>query len=107
MSLPDFNAEGDLPPGVYRATMEELLVRFASGGPARQQAAKALHRIYELAKSTGHLERTVVFGSFATTKATPNDVDLILVMDDEFMIEACDEKATVVFDHARAQRELG
>src|SRR5438874_2347224 len=99
MSLPDFNAAGDLPPGVHHATMEEVLRRFGVGTPARERAAAALDRVIQLAKATRHLQRAVVFGSFVTAKASPNDVDIILVMDDGFRLEDCDALTASVFEH--------
>jgi predicted nucleotidyltransferase len=107
MSLPDFNAEGDLPPGVYRATMEDVVSRFGSGSPERGRAIKTLQRIFELARATTNLDRMIVFGSFVTSKLQPNDVDVILVMRDEFRLEACPEAAKLLFDHAKAEQNLG
>jgi len=106
MSLPDFNAEGDLPPGVYRVTMEEVVSRFGSGAAERDRAAKTLQRIFELASATTNLDRMIVFGSFVTAKPQPNDVDVILVMRDEFRMEACPEAAKLLFDHAAAEQNL-
>jgi hypothetical protein len=107
MSLPDFNAEGDLPPAVYRATIEEVIARFGSETKQRQQVATRLSRVWELAIRTGHLERLVVFGSFVTAKPAPNDVDVILVMNDGFCMEQCNDESALVFDHVRAQNALG
>jgi len=60
-----------------------------------------------LAQRTGHLQRLVVFGSYVTTKALPNDVDVILVMDDEFRLKDCPSESTGLFDHAVAQARYG
>lgn len=73
MPLPAFNEEGDLPPGVHRATLEEVLERFGEGSVQRCVVAARLKRVYELVSSTGHLARFVVFGSFVTAKEEPND----------------------------------
>jgi hypothetical protein len=61
----------------------------------------------ELARGTGQLQSLIVFGSFVTAKVRPNDVDVILVMNDNFRFEDCDEKKIVLFSHERAQQELG
>jgi hypothetical protein len=84
MALPTFNEEGDLPPGVYRATLPEVLERFGQGSVQRCAVADRLSRLHQLAVSTGHVARFVVFGSFITAKAGPNDVDVILLMEDNF-----------------------
>jgi hypothetical protein len=53
MELPAFNQEGDMPPGVYRATLAEVLERFGQGSVQRCAVADRLSRLYQLAPSTG------------------------------------------------------
>jgi hypothetical protein len=107
MTMPEFSAEGDLPSGVYRVKIDEVLHRFGSGTALRRQAGEKLKRVIELAGNTGHLDRAIVFGSFVTAKPSPNDVDVVLVMDDDFRLEQCDVKTASLFDHMRAQQEHG
>lgn len=106
MPLPDFNSFGDLPEGVHQATFDEALTRFGQGSLQRQLVTARLNRIYELAQKTGKLERFVIFGSYVTAKHEPNDVDIILVMRDDFKEQDYSEETTPVFNHLRAQREL-
>lgn len=84
MPLSPVNQAGDLPPGVHRATLEEVVARF--GGPSIQRAAVTarLQQVYRLACSTGRLRSFPVFGSYVTAKAHPHDVDVVLIMDDAF-----------------------
>ncbi|MEX2176562.1 MAG: nucleotidyltransferase domain-containing protein [Pirellulaceae bacterium] len=89
MSLPDLDADGDLPVGVHRATLQEVLSRFGVGTPQRVQVAGRLTRIVELASRTGSLEQVVLFGSFVTDKPEPRDVDIILIMRDDFDLTRC------------------
>ena len=63
--------------------------------------------IFVLAQRTEHLARLIVFGSYVTDKLNPNDVDVILVMDDEFRLEHCPIEAKGLFDHATAQARYG
>ena len=84
MSLPPFTASGDLPPGIHRATLAEVLERFGSGSSQRMLVGLRLERVYNVAWATGHLARCVVFGSFVTAKPLPNDVDVFLLMEDTF-----------------------
>jgi len=102
MPLPDFNPAGDLPPGIHLATLGEVLKRFGAGG-IRENRTRRLTHLYELATRTGHLQRFVVFGSYVTAKAEPNDVDIILIMDDGFSLENCPMESRALFDHAVAQ----
>src|SRR5262245_41263465 len=56
-----------------------------------------------LAKSTGQLARVFLWGSFVTSKEVPNDLDVLLVMDTGFVVEAVPAQAQVVFDHIQAR----
>lgn len=107
MSLPEFNHDGDLPPGVHRATLAESIQRFGEGSVQRRSVAERLARIYNLARHTGHLARCVVFGSFVTDKPDPNDVDLVLVMDDAFDLSAVSGEAALIFNHLEADSHFG
>lgn len=107
MPLPEFNEFGDLPEGNHPATLAEVIARFGSGMAQRTAVTDRLHRIHKLAVATGHLDRLVVFGSYVSDVSEPNDVDVILVMRDDFRSEACPAESAVLFDHARANDELG
>jgi hypothetical protein len=107
MALPEFNDQGDLPPGLHRATLAEALARFGPGTEARRQATAVLLRVHRAVAATPKLERFVIFGSYVTAKAEPQDVDLILVMKDDFSLAGCEEATRVLFDHQRAQAEVG
>lgn len=98
---------GDLPPGVYLVTLQEALVRFGRGTPQRQMVGQRLSRIHRLAQATGHLGRFVVFGSFVTEKPAPNDVDVILLMEDTFDTDRVAGEAQLLFDHPGAQTYFG
>jgi len=105
--LPAFTNSGDLPPGVHRATLREALERFGTGSPRRQVMALRLEGLYQLAMTTGHVARFVVFGSFVTDKAEPNDVDLFMLMSDAFDVGQVTGQARLLFDHAIAQSHFG
>jgi hypothetical protein len=107
MSLPEFNEFGDLPEGVYQSTLVELTARFGIGSPQREAVTARLLRIRDLAASTGALDRLVVFGSYVTDKLEPNDVDIILVMMDDFVLNRCTVEQLALFDHVQADAEFG
>jgi hypothetical protein len=102
MPLPEFSLAGDLPSGIHPATLGEVVQRFG-GGDARESCTRRLVHLYQLAARTGRLQRFVVFGSYVTAKAKPNDVDVILIMDDAFRLETCPIECLALFDHAVAQ----
>ncbi len=107
MALPQLSADGELPPGVHAALLREVVARFGIGSPQRRSVARRLERVYGLARSTNHVERFVVFGSFVTTKADPQDVDVFLIMADAFDASRLTEDARLLFDHNAAQAHFG
>lgn len=107
MPLPDFNQKGELPEGVHQTTIDEIVSRFGTGSEQRQLVTAKLLRIYELAKSTGKLDRLIIFGSYITTKLNPKDVDVVLIFHDDFDLTACAEETRKLLDHSKAEREFG
>ena len=107
MSLPLFNENGDLPEGVYEASFDEVIEHFGQGTPQRQLVSGRLKRIFELAQQTNKLERFIIFGSYVTSKDAPNDVDIILIMRDDFTSDDYADEFQPLFNHVRAQEELG
>jgi len=105
--LPPIAQTGDLPQGVHRASLREVLNHFGEGTVQRKLVGMRLRRVYELAAGTDHLKRFIVFGSFVTAKAEPNDVDLFLVMDDTFDLSQVTGEARLVFDHPATQAHFG
>ena len=96
-----------MPVGIHQATLGEVIEHFGVGTLQRQLVARRLERIYNLAKSSGHIARFIVFGSFVTAKASPNDVDVFILMDDEFDITKITSSAATIFHNRAAQNWLG
>jgi predicted nucleotidyltransferase len=105
--IPVFNKMGDLPVGVYQVTLSECLERFGQDNERRRRVSATFVEICRLANGTGKLDRVIVFGSYVTAKPQPRDVDIILVMKDDFDVEKCGASAQVLFDHNRADIEFG
>jgi len=107
MTLPELDNKGELPLGVHPATIKDVVERFGHGTPQREGVTSRLVRVYGIARRTGKLKRFVLFGSYVTTKPAPNDIDIILIMRDDFRGEDYTEDLLPVLDHQRAQSELG
>ena len=107
MPLPPFEANGDLPLGVHLATLQDVFSRFGNVTFRRMVIARRLERIHEIATSTGHLARFIVFGSFITSKPEPNDVDVFMLMEDSFEGNQLVGEARLLFDHTAAQSHFG
>jgi len=76
--LPDFDDEGNLPPGIHRATIEEVAQRFGTGSPEREIEVRELMDFVVWARHAG-VKRILINGSFTTDKESPNDVDVVIL----------------------------
>ena len=101
--LPEFNSEGDLPSGVHLAAWQEFHSRFGLATPRRIWLFGRLRALVELATLTGKLRRVFVWGSFVTTKPAPRDLDVLLIMDEDFEVGRIVPTAREVFDSTRAK----
>jgi hypothetical protein len=78
MPLPEFNENGDLPPGIHDATLEQIAERFAQSSVRRSLWNEILRYVAEL-RHWPLAEELLVDGSFVTSEPTPHDIDIILV----------------------------
>ena len=102
-----FDRNGDLPVGIYRATLTEVLEHFGTGTLQRRLIGQRLERIYTLAVSTGQVVRFAVFGSFVTATPHPKDIDIFLIMPDTFDAHQVRGEAAIIFDHLAVQNVEG
>lgn len=107
MPLPSINDDGDLPVGIHIASLTETLDLFGQGSSQRIAVADRLARIYKLVHATGCLRRFVVFGSFVTSKDSPQDVDIMIIMEDAFDLSLLSGESAIVFDHMQADTHFG
>lgn len=107
MTFPEFNENGDLPVGIYEATLQEVLDHFGQGSLQRQLVANRLAKIYRLVKNTDYLGRFIIYGSFITAKSNPNDVDIFLVMKDDFDENSLKGNVRGIFNHLNSEKEFG
>ena len=104
---PEFDSNGDLPVGIHQATLADVIEYFGQSNFQRRLVAQRLSRIYGLAQSTGQVARFIVYGSFITAKPFPNDVDIFMLMEDEFDLNQLSDEVAVVFDHMACQNYEG
>jgi hypothetical protein len=81
--IPPFEDNGYLPPGIHRATLDEIETRFAHKSELRQVQMESLRWLVDLAKRAG-VARLVINGSFVTDVSEPNDVDCVLLIEPGF-----------------------
>jgi hypothetical protein len=80
MPVPEFEPGGCLPPGIHAATLAEVRARFGVGSVARERQGELLRLVVEAAKEYPTIKRVLVWGSFITAKAEPNDLDYSLIV---------------------------
>ncbi len=106
MTFPEFNENGDLPVGIYEATLQEVLDHFGQGSLQRQVVAGRLKKVYFLAKKTDKLARFIIYGSFVTAKENPNDIDVFLVMKDDFKSDLLVGDTKRIFEHLKTENKF-
>ncbi|MCI0540988.1 MAG: hypothetical protein L0Z50_37785 [Verrucomicrobiales bacterium] len=82
MPIPAFNKHGFLPEGIHICTVEEVASRFGSfqSSDRRPHLWARFRDFLREIRASGVGLAIVINGSFATSKAEPNDIDLILVV---------------------------
>jgi hypothetical protein len=101
--LPELTDEGELPPGVHLAGWHEFQARFCGSSPRRVWLSGRLRTLLDLAATNGKLRRVFIWGGFVTAKPAPRDLDLLLIMDEDFEVDGVAGSAQAVFDSARAK----
>jgi hypothetical protein len=71
--IPEFDTNGNLPPGVYAVSMTNIETRYAYN-TKRKQLFNGLKKALENLKVAG-VKKVWVNGSFITNKEKPNDID--------------------------------
>ena len=101
--IPEFDLDGNLPEGIHTGTESDFFDRFTAPSTRRGWLGDRVRELLALAKATGHLERVFVWGSFVTSKESPNDIDLLLLMGADFEVEETPRRCRRVFEHASAR----
>ena len=101
--LPELTDTGELPPGVHLAGWQEFQSRFAGSSPRRVWLSGRLRALLELAATSGKLRRVFIWGSYVTAKPSPKDLDILLIMDEDFEVDGIAIPAQAVFDSVRAK----
>ena len=82
MAIPTLNTDGLLPEGVHVCGLDEIKARFGGfqGSDRRPQLFAKLEELVDDLKKSSLIVALVVNGSFGTSKAAPNDVDVMIVL---------------------------
>jgi hypothetical protein len=78
MAIPEL-ADGRLPPGLHRASADEIIKRFCSATPQRRALAAPLRELIGIALDA-NAKGLYLNGSFVTDKSGPRDIDAVIVL---------------------------
>jgi hypothetical protein len=81
--IPPFNENGYLPPGIHKASLEEIIERFGWQSQVRRDQIESLRWLMGLIAHL-HVQRLVLNGSFVTAEPEPNDVDCVLLFSPDY-----------------------
>jgi len=82
MPIPELNADGLLPAGIFDCTLEEVRQRFGGfqGSDRRLRLFARFEEFMSVIRRSKLFEAVLIDGSFVTEKAAPNDIDLIALL---------------------------
>jgi hypothetical protein len=87
--IPEFNKDGYLPKGIYKATLEEINERFGKGSARREKLFRNIISLVKLLrKHKGSISRFLLNGSYVTSKEEPRDFDYILILKNDFDLDS-------------------
>jgi predicted nucleotidyltransferase len=81
------------------ASLDELRIRFGTSTPRRQFLFRQLEIVIDQLLITRSVKQIYLFGSFVSGKASPNDVDLLVVMNAGFSTTQLGGKVLELFQH--------
>ncbi len=84
MPIPQLDPDGFLPPGVHECTLDELKTLFCrfQGSDRRPRLCENLDKYVTELRAARVGKHLIVNGSFVTSADRPNDIDLLLVLND-------------------------
>ena len=78
--IPALDGRGLLPPGIFAASLNECVAHFGGGSERRERCATLLRDVVQAARQYPTVKRVLVWGSFVSSRAEPNDLDYSLVV---------------------------
>lgn len=81
--ISDFNKHGNLPAGIYRASIDDIEKRFGLNSKKRISLFSTFNNFLELIMPfKTNIKQIILDGSFVTTKENPGDIDCIILIKD-------------------------
>ena len=81
--IPPLDANGNLPPGIHPATLDEIEERYGKETELRRVQMQSRRWLIEIARRAG-VVKLAVNGSFVSDNPEPNDVDCVLLLASDY-----------------------
>lgn len=82
---PELNADGYLPKGIHKATLNEIKQRFGSSSAKRKKLFEGLQSLAQLLRNhRNKIRRFLLNGSYVASGESPKDLDCILIVKRDF-----------------------
>lgn len=89
--IPELNADGYLPKGIHKATLNEIKQRFGSSSTKRKELFEGLQSLVHLLRShRDKIKRLLLNGSYVASGESPKDLDCILIVKRDFNFNSPD-----------------
>ena len=107
--LPEFTAQGVLPPGLHAATFAEVSTRYGrfQRTDQRPRLLAVLEEFVGEVRQCRWVRRLFLAGSFVTANEEPHDIDVLLVFEHRAQFTALLPHEYNVLYQAGAQRRFG
>lgn len=103
--IPEHDENGNLPPGTYEVSFDEIIARF--GGKlylSRHRRTNNLIEFFDFIK--GFALGMYVNGSYITTKLAPGDVDVMVILPEDFDFDSHEAKRLSRFQRNKKSAHL-
>jgi predicted nucleotidyltransferase len=107
--LPEFTGPGVLPPGIHRATLEEIEARYGKfqQSDRRVRLLAIVREFVQEVRVCRWVRRVLLAGSLVTSKDEPDDIDILLVFERRAdFVELLPHEYNVLYQ-VGAQRRFG
>ena len=89
--IPDFNELGNLPPGIFNVSLDDVIQRFRVPRSIRRKDLTV-----NLVSFIRFVEQFAIIvyvdGSYITSKLSPDDIDLLVILPDDFDFDSSEAR---------------
>jgi hypothetical protein len=86
--IPEFDSNGNLPPGIHEANFDEVVDRFSLPRSRHRESRTNKLRAFYSSFLRRYATRVYIDGSYVTNKLSPKDVDLVVFLPEDFDFES-------------------